>query len=126
MFTIYCTINANIPPSSFYANSLVEKLEGFADYVVPDKSRFLKDLRRSRNAYVHQTSELEKSNTLYDEELYSLTMATKVLCYGAVMLHLGIAPEIILERFRTSLFCHTEIYRYARKCTQLTKINLTK
>lgn len=115
MFTIYCTINANIPPSSFYANSLVEKLEGFADYVVPDKSRFLKDLRRSRNAYVHQTSELEKSNTLSDEELYSLTMTTKVLCYGAVMLHLGIAPEIILERFRTSLFCHTEIYRYARK-----------
>lgn len=108
-------INVNIPSANYYANSLVEKLEGFADYIVPDKSRFLKDLCRSRNAYVHQTSELEKSNMLSDEELYSLTMATRVLCYGAVMLHLGIEPETILERFQTSFFCHTEIHRYARK-----------
>ena len=108
-------INVNIPSANYYANSLVEKLEGFADYIVPDKSRFLKDLRRSRNAYVHQTSELEKSNMLSDEELYSLTMATRVLCYGAVMLHLGIKPKTILERFQTSFFCHTEIHRYTRK-----------
>ena len=52
---------------------------------------------------------------LSDEELYSLTMATRVLCYGAVMLHLGLEPETILERFQTSFFCHTEIHRYARK-----------
>ncbi len=52
---------------------------------------------------------------LSDEELYSLTMATKILCYGAVMLHLGMAPETILERFQTSRFCHTEIHYYARK-----------
>lgn len=108
-------VNNNIPPANYYANSLVEKLGPFADYIIPDKSRFLKDLRRSRNAYVHQTSELEKSNMLSDEELYSLTMATKILCYGAVMLHLGMAPETILERFQTSRFCHTEIHYYARK-----------
>ena len=50
-----------------------------------------------------------------DEELYSLIMATKVLCYGAIMLHLGIAPETILKCFQTSFFCHTEIHQYARK-----------
>lgn len=108
-------VNNNIPPANYYANSLVEKLGPFADYIIPDKSRFLKDLRRSRNAYVHQTSALDKSNILSDEELYSLAMATKVLCYGAVMLHLGIEPETILERFQTSLFCQTEIHHYARK-----------
>lgn len=108
-------VNNNIPPANYYANSLVKKLGPFADYIIPDKTRFLKDLRRSRNAYVHQTSELEKSNMLSDEELYSLTMATKILCYGAVMLHLGMASETILERFQTSRFCHTEIHYYARK-----------
>ena len=108
-------VNNNIPPANYYANSLVKKLGPFADYIIPDKSRFLKDLRRSRNAYVHQTSALDKSNILSDEELYSLAMATKVLCYGAVMLHLGIEPETILERFQTSLFCQTEIHHYARK-----------
>lgn len=104
----------NIPPASDYASSLVEKLGAFADYVIPDKPRFLKDLRTNRNAYVHQTSALDKSSTLSDAELYSLTMAIKVLCYGAVMLQLGLTPEGILERFRASRFCQTEIH-YARK-----------
>lgn len=105
---------SNIPPASDYASSLVEKLGSFADYVIPDKSRFLKDLRKNRNAYVHQTSALDKSSTLSNAELYSLTMAIKVLCYGAVMLHLGLTPEIILEQFKKSSFCQTEIH-YARK-----------
>lgn len=104
----------NIPPTSDYASSLVEKLGAFADYVIPDKSRFLKDLRKNRNAYVHQTSALDKSSTLSDAELYSLTMAIKVLCYGAVMLQLGLTPETILERFKASCFCQTEIH-HARK-----------
>lgn len=104
----------NIPPASEFASSLVEKLGPFADYVIPDKPRFLKDLRKNRNAYVHQTSALDKSSTLSDAELYSLTMAIKVLCYGAIMLQLSMTPDTILERFRTSCFCQTEIH-YARK-----------
>ena len=104
----------NIPPASDYASSLVEKLGPFADYVIPDKPRFLKDLRKNRNAYVHQTSALDKSSTLSNAELYSLTMAIKVLCYGAVMLHLGLTPETILEQFKKSSFCQTEIH-YARR-----------
>lgn len=104
----------NIPPASDYASSLVEKLGAFADYVIPDKSRFLKDLRKNRNAYVHQTSALNKASTFSNAELYSLTMAVKVLCYGAVMLQLGMTPEAILNQFKTSHFCQTEIH-YARK-----------
>ena len=73
-------VNNNIPPANYYANSLVEKLGSFADYIIPDKSRFLKDLRRSRNAYIHQTSELEKSNMISDEEWQLRFFATAQLC----------------------------------------------
>lgn len=57
---------------------------------------------------------LDKLSTLSDTELYSLMMAIKILCYGAIMLQLNMTPETILERFNTSSFCQTEIY-YARK-----------
>lgn len=101
----------NNPPASYYANALLDKLGVFAEYVIPDRARFLKDLRNTRNAYIHQTSALEKTSTLSDVELFTHAMAIKVLCYGAIMMQLGITPESILERFEDSQYCSTEIYR---------------
>lgn len=105
----------NIPPASYYASALMQKLGVFSDYVTPDNKRFLQDLRHNRNAYIHQTSALDdESKTLSDRELYSLTMAIKVLCYGAIMTQLGLDATTVLEQFQTTHFCESEI-RLARK-----------
>ena len=93
----------------------MQKLGVFSDYVTPDNKRFLQDLRHNRNAYIHQTSALDdESKTLSDRELYSLTMAIKVLCYGAIMTQLGLDATTVLEQFQTTHFCESEI-RLARK-----------
>ena len=105
----------NIPPASYYANALMKKLGVFSEYVIPDKERFLRDLRHNRNAYIHQTSTLDdKSKTLSDMELYSLAMAIKVLCYGTIMTQLGLDASAILKQFKATHFCQTEVH-LARK-----------
>lgn len=101
----------NIPPASNYANSLVKKLDVFSDYVIPNREQFLKDLRKNRNAYIHQTSAIDSSAIFSDAKLYTLTMTVKVLCYGAVMLELGMTPEVILGQFKATGFCRTEIHQ---------------
>lgn len=109
----------NIPPASYYANALMKKLGVFSEYVTPDKERFLRDLRHNRNAYIHQTSTLDdKSKTLSDMELYSLAMAIKVLCYGAIMTQLGLDASAILKQFKATHFCQTEVH-LARKMYSL-------
>lgn len=99
----------NIPSANYYTEALLKKLKVFGNYIVPDQTRFLKDLRNNRNAYVHQTSALDENNTFANKELYVLTLAVKSLCYGALMMQLGMTDDEILKCFKTTRFCHVEI-----------------
>lgn len=100
----------NMPPAGYYATRLAEKLGPFAEYVVPDVSRFLGDFRHNRNAYVHQTSHLEESSTLDGQKLYTHTLAVQLLTYGALMMRLGLPADEVLQRFRKSNYRFAAIY----------------
>lgn len=100
----------NCPPARYYAEKLMEKLGAFAAYVVPDEARFLKDLRICRNAYIHQTEDLEKEGKVLEgEDLFAHARALQVLCYGAVLLQLGLTDSQILQIFKNTRYCWYQI-----------------
>lgn len=83
------------------AKELLDKLEPFASYLLPNRKRFLYDHRICRNAYVHREG-LESNKVLKDNKLYVHTKAVWLLSYVAILNLLGIDPEESLETLKES------------------------
>lgn len=115
-------LQGNYPRASELAKSLFDRLAAFSAYVVPDRDRFLGDLRYNRNAYVHQASKLKNGKrALSGLDLYVHTQALYTICYGAIMYQLGLAPENILDHFKKSTYLDEYIHA-ARKKYGLTEL----
>ena len=95
--------HANSVAAGELASRLLAKLDGFADYVVPDGKLFLRQHRESRNAYTH-LRESDSSDFMEGSDLYWHARATQVLQYGAVMLYLGFQPSEVLSVFEEKNF----------------------
>lgn len=111
--------HCNFVPAGNLTEKLLNKLEPFTDYVVPDKRRFLKEHRAARNSYTH-LRDIEKPDLLEQTDLWVHTKAVQILELAAVLNMLGLEPSEILERFQESHYCFANIHR-ARMQYRLTQ-----
>lgn len=99
------------------ANQLAQQelteLGVYADYIVPDRTRFLKDHRDTRNYNTH-LSDNDKPNVLHGRELLANRDATFMLLYGSICMSMGLKPEEILEAVKKSNF-KSDFVRRARE-----------
>lgn len=106
--------HANSVAAGELAGRRLKKLDGFADYVVPDRNLFLRQHRESRNAYTH-LRESDSGDFLEGIDLYWHARATQVLQYGAIMLDLGFQPSEVLSVFKEKNF----LRRYIRASREM-------
>lgn len=96
------------------ARSLIEHLEPFTSFVVPDLKRFLKEHRVNRDAYTHRRA-LDDANRLFGEGLLCNVEATELLTYGAVAFFIGLSPDEIVESFKRSHYRSASLNRIGRQ-----------
>lgn len=92
------------------AQQELSELGAYADYIVPDRNRFLKDHRDTRNYNTH-LDDTDKPNVLHGRELLANRDATFMLLYGSICMSMGLTPEEVLEAVKRSNFKSDYVHR---------------
>lgn len=112
-WVVYKVKNAKWKTANSLADSLIDRLEDFPPYIVPDISRYLEDHRRHRDAYTHRKN-LNTKQQLSSIDLYVHTEATQLLTYGAIALLLGMEPKEVVSALKESRYRWNSVYRANR------------
>ena len=112
-WVVYKVKNAKWKTANSLADSLIDRLENFPPYIVPDISRYLEDHRRHRDAYTHRKN-LNTKQQLSSIDLYVHTEATQLLTYGAIALLLGMEPKEVVSALKESRYRWNSVYRANR------------
>lgn len=104
---------ANYKPAGDLAKEQMDRLGGFADYVVPNRERFLADHRQTRNYNTHLDAE-GKSHVLHGEDLLVHSDTTYLLLYASVCLLMGLEPDELLELMKKSRWKSSAVYKSRR------------
>lgn len=104
---------ANNKSAGKLAKEQMERLGEFADYVVPDRKRFLTDHRQTRNYNTHLDAE-SKPHVLHGEDLLVHSDATYLLLYASVCLLMGLEPAELLKLLKKTGWKSTAFYKSRR------------
>lgn len=105
--------NAKWKSADSLAKDLINKMEEYATFIIPNISKYTESHRCHRNAYTHRR-DIKESERLSNEDLYIHTEATQLLTYGSIALFLGVEPNELIDSFRESRYRWNSIYRANR------------
>lgn len=102
---------SNRSSASKLAHIMLEELEPFSSFVVPDGSRFERNHRDARNAYVHQNDNLDNGTALTGKDLHAHTEAILLLVWGKLLSLLGVDPQELVDALKDSSFHWNDLHR---------------
>lgn len=89
-------------------DELVDDLGEYAEYLVPDMKKFLREHRDARNGHAHlNPKKLKKSPQLHD--LYTHTKTVQLLCYGALCMRIGLSAKDALDSLIKSRYMWSSV-----------------
>jgi hypothetical protein len=103
--------HANSVAAGVLAEQMLNELDPYSSFIVPDLKRFKQDHRDARNAYVHQNDNVSNGVALEGRDLYYHTEAVLFVVWGRLLNLLGISPRELINALEGSFFKRGVLYR---------------